>query len=106
MSAIAQFPGAVDGILEEYNRIVAEGGRLSDVLSGYIDPDDGTLPAEEVEPVGLKDDAEAKDKDKDEEDEESDGDSEEEEGDGGRIRKKPLVVSAPFPSSWKRPRRP
>lgn len=85
MSAIAQFPGAVDGILEEYNRIVAEGGRLSDVLSGYIDPDDGTLPAEEVEPVGLKDDAEAKDKDKDkdEEDEESDGDSEEEEGDGG-----------------------
>ncbi|WP_425318265.1 RNA polymerase sigma factor RpoD, partial [Pseudomonas nitroreducens] len=83
MSAIAQFPGAVDGILEEYNRIVTEGGRLSDVLSGYIDPDDGTLPAEEVEPVGLKDDAEAKDKDKDEEDEESDGDSEEEEGDGG-----------------------
>ncbi|MBD9680413.1 RNA polymerase sigma factor RpoD [Pseudomonas sp. PDM18] len=83
MSAIAQFPGAVDGILEEYNRIVAEGGRLSDVLSGYIDPDDGTVPAEEVEPVGLKDDAEAKDKDKDEEDEESDGDSEEEEGDGG-----------------------
>jgi len=81
MSAIAQFPGAVDGILEEYNRIVAEGGRLSDVLSGYIDPDDGTLPAEEVEPVGLKDDAEAKEKD--EEDEESDGDSEEEEGDGG-----------------------
>ncbi|MBB4867388.1 RNA polymerase primary sigma factor [Pseudomonas nitritireducens] len=83
MSAIAQFPGAVDGILDEYNRIVAEGGRLSDVLSGYIDPDDGSLPAEEVEPVGLKDDAEAKDKDKDDEDEESDGDSEEEEGDGG-----------------------
>ncbi|MFR0689501.1 RNA polymerase sigma factor RpoD [Enterobacterales bacterium AE_CKDN230030158-1A_HGKHYDSX7] len=81
MSAIAQFPGAVDGILEEYNRVVAEGGRLSDILSGYIDPDDGSLPAEEVEPVGLKDDAEAKEKD--EEDEESDGDSEEEEGDGG-----------------------
>ncbi|MFS2123940.1 RNA polymerase sigma factor RpoD [Pseudomonas sp. Pseusp97] len=81
MSAIAQFPGAVDGILEEYNRVVAEGGRLSDILSGYIDPDDGSVPAEEVEPVGLKDDAEAKEKD--EEDEESDGDSEEEEGDGG-----------------------
>lgn len=82
MSAIAQFPGAVDGILEEYNRIVAEGGRLSDVLSGYIDPDDGSLPAEEVEPVGLKDDAEAKEKD--EEDEESDGDSsDDDEGDGG-----------------------
>ena len=57
MSAIAQFPGTVDSILADYNRIVAEGGRLSDVLSGYIDPDDGSLPAEEVEPVNLKDDS-------------------------------------------------
>ncbi|MEE9103523.1 MULTISPECIES: RNA polymerase sigma factor RpoD [Pseudomonas] len=84
MSAIAQFPGAVDGILEEYNRVVTEGGRLSDVLSGYIDPDDGSLPAEEVEPVDLKDDsADAKAKD-DEEDEEGDGESsDDDEGDGG-----------------------
>ena len=64
MSAIAQFPGTVDSILADYNRIVAEGGRLSDVLSGYIDPDDGSLPAEEVEPVNLKDDsADSKEKD-------------------------------------------
>ncbi|SDI29317.1 RNA polymerase sigma factor RpoD [Pseudomonas panipatensis] len=82
MSAIAQFPGAVDGILDEYNRVVSEGGRLSDVLSGYIDADDGTLPAEEVEPVDLKDDS-TDAKEKDDEDEEGDGDSEEEEGDGG-----------------------
>ncbi|MDH4560867.1 RNA polymerase sigma factor RpoD [Pseudomonas sp. BN411] len=82
MCAIAHFPGAVDGILAEYQRITSEGGRLSDVLSGYIDPDDGTLPAEEVEPVELKDNsASAKDKDEDE-DEESESD-EEEEGDGG-----------------------
>ncbi|NWL75865.1 RNA polymerase sigma factor RpoD [Pseudomonas taiwanensis] len=82
MSAIAHFPGAVDGILADYQRITSEGGRLSDVLSGYIDPDDGTVPAEEVEPVELKDDsASAKDKDEDE-DEESESD-EEEEGDGG-----------------------
>ncbi|WP_330114850.1 RNA polymerase sigma factor RpoD [Pseudomonas sp. JS3066] len=83
MSAIAHFPGAVDGILADYQRITSEGGRLSDVLSGYIDPDDGTLPAEEVEPVELKDDSsKAKEKD-DEEDEEGDGDDAEEEGDGG-----------------------
>ncbi|MCY1270279.1 RNA polymerase sigma factor RpoD [Metapseudomonas sp. CR1201] len=82
MSAIAHFPGAVDGILAEYQRVTSEGGRLSDVLSGYIDPDDGTLPAEEVEPVELKDDsASAKDKDDDEDEEE--GDDAEEEGDGG-----------------------
>src|SRR5690606_29808925 len=54
MSAIAHFPGAIDGILADYQRVVSEGGRLSDILSGYIDPDDGSLPAEEVEPVIVK----------------------------------------------------
>ncbi|HCE5991338.1 RNA polymerase sigma factor RpoD [Pseudomonas aeruginosa] len=82
MSAIAQFPGTVDSILADYNRIVAEGGRLSDVLSGYIDPDDGSLPAEEVEPVNLKDDS-ADSKEKDDEEEESDDSSDsDDEGDG------------------------
>lgn len=82
MSAIAQFPGAVDGILDEYQRVVSEGGRLSDILSGYIDPDDGSVPAEEVE-LDLKDKSgDAKAKDDEEEDEESDDDSEDE-GDGG-----------------------
>lgn len=83
MSVIAQFPGTVDSILADYNRIVAEGGRLSDVLSGYIDPDDGSLPAEEVEPVNLKDDS-ADSKEKDDEEEESDDSSDsDDEGDGG-----------------------
>ncbi|EPG5254318.1 RNA polymerase sigma factor RpoD [Pseudomonas aeruginosa] len=83
MSAIAQFPGTVDSILADYNRIVAEGGRLSDVLSGYIDPDDSSLPAEEVEPVNLKDDS-ADSKEKDDEEEESDDSSDsDDEGDGG-----------------------
>ncbi|EOV0892004.1 RNA polymerase sigma factor RpoD [Pseudomonas aeruginosa] len=83
MSAIAQFPGTMDSILADYNRIVAEGGRLSDVLSGYIDPDDGSLPAEEVEPVNLKDDS-ADSKEKDDEEEESDDSSDsDDEGDGG-----------------------
>lgn len=83
MSAIAQFPGTVDSILADYNRIVAEGGRLSDILSGYIDPDDGSLPAEEVEPVNLKDDS-ADSKEKDDEEEESDDSSDsDDEGDGG-----------------------
>ncbi|USW96523.1 RNA polymerase sigma factor RpoD [Pseudomonas proteolytica] len=51
MGAIAHFPGTVDHILSEYTRVTTEGGRLSDVLSGYIDPDDGiTPPAAEVPP--------------------------------------------------------
>ncbi|MBO6276130.1 MAG: RNA polymerase sigma factor RpoD, partial [Pseudomonas sp.] len=51
MGAIAHFPGTVDHILSEYTRVTTEGGRLSDVLSGYIDPDDGIAPpAAEVPP--------------------------------------------------------
>ncbi|MBD8494660.1 RNA polymerase sigma factor RpoD [Pseudomonas syringae] len=50
MGAISHFPGTVDYILSEYDRVVTEGGRLSDVLSGYIDPDDGIAPPAEVPP--------------------------------------------------------
>ncbi|MDG9929726.1 MULTISPECIES: RNA polymerase sigma factor RpoD [unclassified Pseudomonas] len=80
MGAISLFPGTVDSILAEYQRVTTEGGRLSDVLSGYIDPDDGSLPAEEVVPE-LKE-AAAETKDDEEEEEESDSDSDDE-GDGG-----------------------
>ncbi|RRV04781.1 RNA polymerase sigma factor RpoD [Pseudomonas sp. v388] len=76
MSAIAHFPGTVDHILSEYTRVTSEGGRLSDVLSGYIDPDDGIAPPAEVpppvDPKAVK--AEAGDDDE----EESDSDDEEE----------------------------
>lgn len=85
MAAIAQFPGSVDSILAEYQRVVSEGGRLSDVLSGYIDPDDGSLPAEsdDLPPpaaAGAKKEV-ADDEDEDEEAEDK-GDSDDE-GDGG-----------------------
>ena len=84
MSAIAHFPGTVDSILSEYNRVTTEGGRLSDVLSGYIDPDDdGAAAPQEVEPVAPQAAAKPKNDDKEEDEEESDSDSEEEEGDGG-----------------------
>ena len=51
MGAIAHFPGTVDGILAEYTRVITEAGRLTDVFSGYIDPDDGIPPPPEAEPV-------------------------------------------------------
>ncbi|UFQ97301.1 RNA polymerase sigma factor RpoD [Pseudomonas wenzhouensis] len=81
MSAIAHFPGTVDGILAEYTRVTTEGGRLAEVLSGYIDPDDGSVPDEAAAPVPVKDGAAAEESDDEEEDES--GDDEEEEGDGG-----------------------
>lgn len=81
MGAIAHFPGTVDYILSEYDRVTTEGGRLSDVLSGYIDPDDGIAPPAEVPPpVDPKAPAKAEG---DEEEEEKEGDEEEEETESG-----------------------
>ncbi|WP_313240670.1 RNA polymerase sigma factor RpoD [Stutzerimonas kunmingensis] len=83
MSAIAHFPGTVDSILADYERVTTEGGRLSDILSGYIDPDDdGAAGPQEVEPETPQTTAKPTADDKDDE-EEDDSDSEEEEGDGG-----------------------
>lgn len=77
MGAIAHFPGTVDYILGEYDRVTTEGGRLSDVLSGYIDPDDNiAAPTEEVPIPGAK--AAAAKEESDDEEEESEGDDEEE----------------------------
>jgi RNA polymerase primary sigma factor len=77
MGAIAHFPGTVEHILSEYTRVTTEGGRLSDVLSGYIDPDDGIAPPAEVPPpvdpkaekVEGADDDEEESADSDDEDE-------------------------------------
>jgi RNA polymerase primary sigma factor len=76
MSAIAHFPGTVDHILSEYTRVTSEGGRLSDVLSGYIDPDDGIAPPAEVPPP--VDPKAVKAEGNDDDEEESDSDDEEE----------------------------
>ncbi len=83
MSAIAHFPGTVDSILADYERVTNEGGRLSDILSGYIDPDDdGAAAPQEVEPETPQTTAKPVADDKDD-DEEEESDTEEEEGDGG-----------------------
>ncbi|ANY90310.1 MULTISPECIES: RNA polymerase sigma factor RpoD [Pseudomonas] len=83
MGAIAHFPGTVDYILSEYDRVTTEGGRLSDVLSGYIDPDDNiAAPTEEVPIPGAKA-AAAKEEDDDEEESEESSDDSEDEGESG-----------------------
>ncbi|OLS64508.1 RNA polymerase sigma factor RpoD [Pseudomonas putida] len=81
MSAIAHFPGTVEYILGEYDRVTAEGGRLSDVLSGYIDPDDSiAAPSEMPPPVDKAAAAEESDDEDEEKDENSDEEEETESG--------------------------
>ena len=80
MSAIAHFPGTVDSILAEYHRVTTEGGRLAEILSGYIDPDDGSAQEEPEAPIETASNSSDA---KDDSDEEDDADDDEEEGDGG-----------------------
>ncbi|MCF1488094.1 RNA polymerase sigma factor RpoD [Pseudomonas sp. AA27] len=78
MGAIAHFPGTVDYIISEYDRVTVEGGRLSDVLSGYIDPDDNiAAPTEEVPIPGAKAAAAKEEEDDDDENAENSDDEEE-----------------------------
>ena len=41
MTSLAYYPGTVATILEAYDMVLQEEGRLSDIFSGYIDPDNG-----------------------------------------------------------------
>ena len=41
MASLAHFPGTVDMVLQQYDKIAEEEGRLSDLFNGYIEPDTG-----------------------------------------------------------------
>ncbi len=68
MHALAYWPGCIETVLGEYNRVTEnEEGRLSDVISGFISADDEIPPP--APPVSQKDDSDS-DKDDDDDDEE------------------------------------
>nr|QDQ70964.1 RNA polymerase sigma factor [Halomonas sp. NO32] len=82
MSALAWLPGAVESILEAYDATQDEEapGRLSDLFSGFIDPDEGIpgvaeaeVPEEELSDSADDDDASDDDDDAAEAEEESSG---------------------------------
>ncbi|MFK0572954.1 RNA polymerase sigma factor RpoD [Endozoicomonas sp.] len=72
MTSLAQFPGTAQIVLDGYDRVTEEEGRLTDIISGYIDPDDDTPiappPVVEVVVINEKEDGD-EDDDDDEEDE-------------------------------------
>ncbi|WP_067515167.1 RNA polymerase sigma factor RpoD [Endozoicomonas ascidiicola] len=67
MSALAQFPGSAQIVIDEYDRVVEEEGRLTDIISGYIDPGDDVIPPPVVVEVNNDD---LKDDDSEDDDEE------------------------------------
>ncbi|MCW7556143.1 RNA polymerase sigma factor RpoD [Endozoicomonas gorgoniicola] len=72
MSALSQFPGSVQIVLDEYDRIIEEEGRLTDLISGYIDPDSEEAPAVEAPIPSVQEMQDDFDDNKDDEDEDED----------------------------------
>ncbi|WP_456269801.1 RNA polymerase sigma factor RpoD [Kushneria sp. AK178] len=88
MAALASLPGAVDSILEAYDATQDEEapGRLSDLFSGFIDPDEGVPGVAEVEepmPEIVADDAVDGDSDDDSDSEEESDDEDDTASEGG-----------------------
>tara|TARA_R110001592_G_scaffold66617_1_gene204534 strand:- start:10290 stop:12131 length:1842 start_codon:yes stop_codon:yes gene_type:complete len=73
MASLAHFPGIAQSILDKYDTAVEEEGRLSDILSGFVDPDDETVVApappvaEEESPASDATDDDSEDDSEDEE---------------------------------------
>ena len=55
MASLVYYPGAVERVLSTYDRIVEEEGRLSDILTGYLDPDDEVAVPTPVVPAAASD---------------------------------------------------
>lgn len=49
MAALAHYPGSVQKVLEEYDMVASEERRLTDILSGYLDPVDNVPSASSIE---------------------------------------------------------
>ncbi len=83
MTALAQFPGSVDAILAAYHATVEEEGRLSDLFSGYIDPDSEIAQNNDSDELDEEPEDDASDSDPDDDDDE-DGDSSDSDDDKDR----------------------
>ncbi|MBZ6068053.1 RNA polymerase sigma factor RpoD [Aeromonas schubertii] len=86
-SSVAEYPEAITYLLEQYDKFEAEQLRLSDIISGFVNPDE----ADEMGPtathigseLGEDDLADEDSSDEEEEDEDEEGDGNDDDGDGG-----------------------
>ena len=56
MAAVAYYPGAVQDIIDEYDKVATEERRLADILTGYLDPTDVVPPAAQQQQAAAADD--------------------------------------------------
>jgi len=74
MAAVAHFPGTAGTVIQAYDRIIENEGRISDIVTGFLDPDDAEpFMGEEVVEEATADSNEAEDDDDAEEEEKESG---------------------------------
>ncbi|ELC0660054.1 RNA polymerase sigma factor RpoD [Vibrio fluvialis] len=79
-SAVAEYPGTIPYILEQFDKVQAEELRLTDLISGFVDPNEEETTAPTATHIGSElsgadlDDEDEEDIDDEDEDEDGDGD--------------------------------
>ncbi|RSD32641.1 RNA polymerase sigma factor RpoD [Vibrio pectenicida] len=81
-NAVAEYPGTIPYILEQFDKVQAEELRLTDLITGFVDPDADETTAPTATHIGSEL-AESDLEDEDDEDDEKDSDEEEEEEETG-----------------------
>ncbi|MBK1852925.1 MULTISPECIES: RNA polymerase sigma factor RpoD [unclassified Marinobacter] len=76
MAAVAHFPGTVGTVIQAYDRIIENEGRITDIITGFLDPDG-------AEPFMPEPPPKPETSDEDQSDEDADDDAEEEEPESG-----------------------
>lgn len=79
MAAVAHFPGTAGTVIQAYDRIIENEGRLSDIVTGFLDPDGAEpfMPAPPPKPQKTEEEKAEDGEDDEEEEQESGPDPEE-----------------------------
>ncbi|KJY83589.1 RNA polymerase sigma factor RpoD [Vibrio galatheae] len=82
--AVAEYPGTIPYILEQFDKVQAEELRLTDLITGFVDPDADETAAPTATHIGSElAESDLEDEDAEDEDEDESEDDEEEEEDTG-----------------------
>ncbi|WP_394240087.1 RNA polymerase sigma factor RpoD [Vibrio astriarenae] len=78
-SAVTEYPGTIPYVLEQFDKVQAEELRLTDIISGFVDPNDDGTTAPTATHIGSElAEADLEDEDDEGNDESEDGEEEEE----------------------------
>jgi len=83
MAALAEWPGAVDAVLGEYDLIASGERRLTDIIAGYLNPMDEVPSALSIANKAAAEAATSDNKDDDEDSDDADADDDSSEDEGG-----------------------